>query len=448
MATLNSSWSYLSDCYLGNWGYGNCYYKVYGKLNSQNAGNSTSNVTLEMRSYSVNNYSVTYNTYGYINGATVMNNQYVYYRPTEAVIGSHTFDVQHDSDGSVDTATIYTELWANGTTTPGRKGVNVSFDLPTIKRYASINNYYVNSIGDTSVQLYVNTDVGMNAIGALQYQLNNSGNWITVSVGNNINISNLSYYTNYNVKVRVKYNVSGLYTESQNVSFKTNGTPIIILAYNSHNSNSITLSYTWSGVQPTKVLVYNGDKYLGEFTSSPFTITGLTPNTAYSNLKAYAQGGSGYGPYSNSLAITTYPNTVVANAPTIKEITPFTITFTPSSSNPANTIQAEYTVYASNGTTVVKNTVYVDNLNLYTISGLPAESNLILSIRFKTSGSNLWSNKINTPFITTADIASIYMKIESMWVKGKLWIKVDGTWRKAKKIYRKINGTWVLGSSK
>ena len=39
------------------------------------------------------------------------------------------------------------------------------------------------------------------------------------------------------------------------------------------------------------------------------------------------------------------------------------------------------------------------------------------------------------------------MKINGAWVQGKLFIKKNGTWVKAKKVYIKKSGAWVQGKN-
>lgn len=46
---------------------------------------------------------------------------------------------------------------------------------------------------------------------------------------------------------------------------------------------------------------------------------------------------------------------------------------------------------------------------------------------------------------TPADQAKIRRKNNGVWEKGKAWYKKDGEWIKAKKIYIKVNGQWVIG---
>lgn len=54
----------------------------------------------------------------------------------------------------------------------------------------------------------------------------------------------------------------------------------------------------------------------------------------------------------------------------------------------------------------------------------------------------------NTITITTpADQAKIRRKVDGVWVKGKAYLKEEGTWVKAKKIYKKIDGVWYINTN-
>ena len=39
------------------------------------------------------------------------------------------------------------------------------------------------------------------------------------------------------------------------------------------------------------------------------------------------------------------------------------------------------------------------------------------------------------------------MEIGEGWLKGKVYLKINGVWTKAKKIYIKIDGQWKIGSN-
>lgn len=50
-----------------------------------------------------------------------------------------------------------------------------------------------------------------------------------------------------------------------------------------------------------------------------------------------------------------------------------------------------------------------------------------------------------TTVLTPADQAKVRRKNNGTWEKGKLWYKTNGEWVKAKKVYIKVNGQWVIG---
>ena len=48
---------------------------------------------------------------------------------------------------------------------------------------------------------------------------------------------------------------------------------------------------------------------------------------------------------------------------------------------------------------------------------------------------------------TPADQAKIRRMINGQWIKGKTYIKVNGSWVKAKKLYIRVNGQWKLNDN-
>lgn len=60
------------------------------------------------------------------------------------------------------------------------------------------------------------------------------------------------------------------------------------------------------------------------------------------------------------------------------------------------------------------------------------------SVRAK-SGST-YSNWVNANSLTIT--GRMYTKASSAWNSGTTWVKVNGTWTRAKRVYVKVNGTW------
>ena len=49
--------------------------------------------------------------------------------------------------------------------------------------------------------------------------------------------------------------------------------------------------------------------------------------------------------------------------------------------------------------------------------------------------------------ITPADQAKIRIKVSGTWLKGKAYIRVNGEWKKAKKVYIKKDGQWIINKN-
>lgn len=365
---------------------------------------------------------------------------------------STSFRVYHDSNGNASVELgVYSDYNFIDSVNGGRwiivvNGTGRAY-LDHIQRYTGINYYNIHSIAETSAQFYWEPAVSMNQVSGLQYMVNDNGNWIGVPVGNYFTVNNLQPYTDYRVKMRALKNDTGLWQESGNVYFKTIGYPSTTLSLDSKNVTSLTFSYTWSYVQPSKVHLYNGNTFLGEFTSSPFTINGLTPNTLYNDLKIFGFGGNGWGPASNSISTSTYPSTVKLLNVTISELKFNSLLATPSIDILTYLDLIEYTVYDSTGTNIVAGPFTTNNINPYLVTGMKELTSYILKTRAKTKISGFWSNTISSSFTTPADQAQVYINNNGTWIKGKAWMKIDGIWTKVKKIYIKNEGNWIIGKN-
>jgi len=225
-----------------------------------------------------------------------------------------------------------------------------------------------------------------------------------------------------------------------------NATPILNISYNSKTYNSITINYTNSGpTDATTIRINNGTTVLGSYPAgSPITISGLSPKTTYSDLKAYGYSAAGWGSVSNSISVTTHPSPVSVTSPTVSNITPFTCTLMMSSSSAIDTYSSEYSIYDSTGVNLIQGP-YVNTPEVWSkdISGLDAETTYLAAFRVRTNDSLTWSPYSTVSFTTTSDQAQIYMKISGTWIKGRLYAKVSGSWVVVKKAYRKVSGSWV-----
>ena len=87
----------------------------------------------------------------------------------------------------------------------------------------------------------------------------------------------------------------------------------------------------------------------------------------------------------------------------------------------------------------------------YTFNNLTEETtyNIVTEVRALHQGTysgDVYIYQYDT-ITTPADQAKVRLKTSGSWVTGKAWIKVGGVWKKAKKVYVKKNGEWVLNKN-
>jgi hypothetical protein len=220
--------------------------------------------------------------------------------------------------------------------------------------------------------------------------------------------------------------------------------PAISIYESSRTHNSITLGYNYSGIAPNKIQMNNGSSVLGEYTGNPFTISGLSSNTTYSDLKGYGYSNStGWGGVSNSLSIKTYPAPVTISSLSVTDITPFTCTVSMAVSSINDVQSTEYSIYNSTGTTLIQSP-FVDTPGVFSkaVSSLNPETTYQVKARVRTKESSVWSSYSTVSFTTLTDQSQGWIKYSSNWVKGKVYIRNNGIWSEAKETYIKVSGTW------
>lgn len=133
-------------------------------------------------------------------------------------IGSKTFTVPHDSDGSKK-ITISAEFTNN--VSPSSGEASGTMDLTKIPRYTSISTYAQDSKGLNWIKLKWAT---ADTVDQVQYKIG-SGSWVTASStsakSGTFQISSLNPNTTYSIKIRVRRKDSQLYTESSSLSITT-----------------------------------------------------------------------------------------------------------------------------------------------------------------------------------------------------------------------------------
>lgn len=231
-------------------------------------------------------------------------------------------------------------------------------------------------------------------------------------------------------------------TNSANISW--NSLPKVSLAVNSYTHNSAELRYTYSNIAPSKVDIYVNDSFNKTVKSTPFSITGLSPSTSYT-IKGYGYANGGYGSAGTSATFTTFPAPVTINSISVSDIQPFQASVSTKVSNTANVSSVEYAILNAEGSVVTSST---SSSLSWTATGLTPETQYRFRVRVKTVTSNVWSEySYSAYFYTIADQASIFIKNDTIWQKGKAYIKIDGVWTPAKKIYIKKDNAWIQGTN-
>lgn len=170
-------------------------------------------------------------------------------------------------------------------------------------------------------------------------------------------------------------------------------------------------------------------------------ITGLAVDTNYIfKLTATNDGGSTTS--SNVTYSTTLTNPRVDSF-TASNILPFSCTVTAQASiTPSRTIQYSFSKDGQTWTSY-------QSSGVYNWSGLNEETTYTMWVRVKATHTGINASDTTTSqsivVTTPADQAKIRIYKNNTWKKGKLWFKSSGQWKKAKKVYIKKGGKWIVG---
>lgn len=210
-------------------------------------------------------------------------------------VGSHSFKVPHNSDGSKSisfSGYFYTAISPSSFSASGSK------TLTKIPRYPNITSFKVDSTTQTSAIVSWKAD---STCDALQYSFN-KGAWVATS-GATFTINDLSPGTKYELKIKVRRKDSQLWKESGSLTFETvpivsiSTTPIsfniggtLTLSFLNHENNSSFLrlyqkdkSNEWMLI--TEVSDIQAESYTWDLSEFANNMYANTPNSNQSEVR-------------------------------------------------------------------------------------------------------------------------------------------------------------------
>lgn len=214
----------------------------------------------------------------------------------------------------------------------------------------------------------------------------------------------------------------------------------------SYDYMDVEVSYT--GVEISNITLYYKKSTDSSYTSVNM---GTSTSTRISNLDMdtnydlYCTVTNPGGSTSSSVLTTsTLLNALGITQPIVTNLLPFSCTVSAEGSLPVvRTLQ--YRFSNDGGTTW---TAYQAS-NSYNWTGLNEETTYNFGVMVKAIHQGVDSTDMTVDDYVTAttpaDQAKIRIKDNGEWLKGKMWYKINGEWVKAKKVYIKKNGEWVIG---
>lgn len=378
---------------------------------------------------------------------------------------------------------VYSDLYANGLSGSYQFSFNIQNGgtSPYIQRgyiflWSAINNlasasYQTNTVrlglpggysipygtptGRTSVYNITQTSATREAVVGTWGNFATGGSWTWYYGPGNYNISsggsttanlyNLSPSTTYTYRFVIRNN--GGKTRTITGSFRTLDytPPSSNVWVNSVTNNSLNMGYSTWGSSISQIRVYlNGSLWTTLHTTNSngtFSIGGLSPKTSYYvSIQAYTPYGNLWGGQTGNVWGTTYPNPVWVSGATITELLPFNARVTISSNAPGDTNLYGFTLLDNNKNVIRGETTQGGSSFNYT--GLTPEISYYARLRVRTSNSNIWSGYYDLPFTTPPDQATVFLKVNNVWRRAKVFIKIQGTWVKGKNLYVRVNGAW------
>jgi alpha-tubulin suppressor-like RCC1 family protein len=244
-------------------------------------------------------------------------------------------------------------------------------------------------------------------VGVAGYEIYNGSSYIGTTSSTSFTATGLTTNTSYAFKVIARDTAGNRSIESSPLVSSTVGdssapTTPTGLTYTTRNDSSVTLSWAASSdnVGVTGYDIYNGSSYVATITSTSYTVTGLSQNTAY-NFTVIAKDAAGNkSTASSTLSVATLVDTTAPTTPTNLMATTWTAsTVTLSWGQSTDSVGvAGYEIY--NGSSLVTTVT----TNSYIVTGLNPSVTYYLSVKAKDAAGNR-SAFSNTVTVTTpADI--------------------------------------------
>lgn len=355
-----------------------------------------------------------------------------FYAATQSISGSASLGNSTSSMGSTTFSTIPSsgDVPSNFWGTPSMPTVNWS----NIVQTSAYRTVTVGSFG--------NYGVG----GSWQLQLGTSTSNYNIGGGSSTSgtISGLAANTTYFWRARA-WNNRGVYSSWRTGSFTTPAwvAPTVSSpSLSSRTTSSLTFTYSTSGATVGQIRYrVNGGAWV-TISGNPgsFTVSGLSPKTAYSvELQAHNSNG-GWGNTTKGSG-TTFPTAVTVTGASMSNLQPFSATANATSSASVDTSGFRFELWNAANTTQLQVRDY-NVSSSWNITGLTPETTYTLRVYAKTNTSNAVSAVRTITFTTPADQASIFVRVGGTWRRGKVWVRTSGVWQPAKKVFVRVSGTW------
>ena len=324
MATLTKDYQKIGEKWIANTGWGDLYARIYAKYNSYNSSAGTVNITTLFQLYLSNGNAWAGGNSISLDGA--------YWSGDININGGEgnvqnlltsTYDVSTNADGSSKGYTTTASYTIYGVS----DSLSVSFNTPTVPRYASISSFSVAKRDETSVTFNWKTNATVDYV---WYSTNNGSSWTGYNTpdgtSGSFTVSGLSANTTYNFKIRVRRKDSQLNTTSNAVSQTTYNWPYVSAISTNNltigNSQTLTLYNPLSrnvSVYMKKDNASGTQFYSGNTTGTSIT---FTPGSAdmYASIPSATSGNCVYYCTYSSHTVSTKSGTYSINAADCKPI--------------------------------------------------------------------------------------------------------------------------------